>query len=174
MVETTNTIKVSIAKLGTSIQEVELTLGSNVMQALRKAGFNLDSVISVKRNGIVVEMDDELSNEDVLLVSLEKIKGWADETAEEPTLIRLAFDITRESQASKTNKMAFTSDMSTFAIVKEVLTNKGYSLNDFKELKDEATNETIGFGDKLVDNGSYKIIICDKQNCGECDEDDEY
>lgn len=43
-------MKVSIAKLGTSIQEVEIPTGSNVMTALRKAGYNLDGVVSVKRN----------------------------------------------------------------------------------------------------------------------------
>jgi hypothetical protein len=35
-------IKVSIAKLGSSIQEVEVPMGSTVMTALKKAGYNLD------------------------------------------------------------------------------------------------------------------------------------
>lgn len=46
----TNLMKVSIAKLGTSIQEVEIAVGATAMVALRKAGFNLDSVVSIKRN----------------------------------------------------------------------------------------------------------------------------
>lgn len=42
-------MKVSIARLWTSIQEVEIAVGSTAMQALRQAGFDLDSVVSIKK-----------------------------------------------------------------------------------------------------------------------------
>lgn len=175
--ETTN-IKVSIAKLGTSIQEVEVPTWATVMQALRKAGYNLDWVVSVKRNGTQVQMDDVLSHQDVLLVSMDKIKGWVkwEEKEEEANLLKLSFVIQKESQATVTDQVAFLDNMTTFDIIKEVMRNRGVSLNDFKEIRDEENN-TVSLGEKLVDGWSYKIIICDKHNCGEprhgcCDDED--
>ena len=44
------TMKVQVAKFGTSIQTVEIPTGSNVMTALRAVGYNLDTVVSIKRN----------------------------------------------------------------------------------------------------------------------------
>lgn len=45
-----NTIKVSVARMGTHIQTVELPQGSLVMDALRKLSYDLDSVRLVKLN----------------------------------------------------------------------------------------------------------------------------
>lgn len=166
------TIKVSIAKLGTSLQEVEVDAQSTVMTALRKAGFNLDSVVSVKRNGTVVTLDTTLAHEDVLLVSQELIKwGLEDEQTETPTnIIKVGFTFEKEN-APSTNKFVFTDDMSTFEIVKQVMRQHGTSLNDFKELRDE-NNNVVTFADKLEDNKSYKIIICAHDGCSNCDDED--
>lgn len=166
------TIKVSIAKLGTSIQEVEVEVGSTAMQALRKAGFNLDSVVSIKRNGAVVALDTVLDNQDVLLVSQEKIKGGADEVTAEPNILKLSFTIEKENQTQPNNQMIFTDDMSTFDIVKAVMQSRGVSLNNFKEIRD-SEGEVITFADKLEDGEAYKLIICAEQNCGACDEDED-
>lgn len=163
------TIKVSIAKLWTSLQEVEVDAASTVMTALRKAGFNLDSVVSVKRNGTVVTLDTVLSHEDVLLVSQELIK-WGAENEEQPAnIIKVGFTFEKEN-APSANKFVFTDDMSTFEIVKQVMHQHGTSLNDFKELRAE-DNSIVTFADKLEDNKSYKIIICAHDDCSNCDED---
>lgn len=91
------------------------------------------------------------------------------EAEAEPNVLNLAFSIKKESAAAS-NKMMFTDDMSTFEIVKHVMNNHGYSLNDFKAIKDEAGNE-VTFADKLVDGKAYEIIVCDTYNCGEEEED---
>jgi hypothetical protein len=44
------------------------------MVALRHAGYNLDEVETVKRNGSIVNMDTVLVNDDTILVSIGKIK----------------------------------------------------------------------------------------------------
>jgi len=157
------TMQISIAKLWTSIQTVEVEIGSNVMMALRKAGFNLDSVVSVKRNGMVVELDTQLDNNDVLLVSQEKIKGWAEEVTA-PSILKLSFTIEEMDAPSTNGQMAFSSDMSTFEIVKQVMLNHGESMNDFKEIRDEEGN-VLTFADKLEDNKAYKIMVCGTENC---------
>lgn len=166
-----NLIKVSIAKLGTSIQSVEIPTGSNVMTALRKAGYNLDGVVSVKRNGIVVNLDTLVDNEDILLVSMEKIKGGTD-AAEEASVLKLSFAVVKESENGN-NQMLFTNDMSTFEIVKQVLLNAGLSLNEFKELRN-SNNEIVTFEDKLVDGESYRIVVCGTPDCWASEEDDNY
>lgn len=160
------TMQISIAKLWTSIQTVEVEIGSNVMVALRKAGFNLDSVVSVKRNGMVVELDTQLENNDVLLVSQEKIKGWAEEVAEPvaPSILKLSFTIEEMDAPVNNGQMAFSSDMSTFEIVKQVMLQHGESMNDFKEIRDSEGN-VLTFADKLEDNKAYKIMVCSTQNC---------
>lgn len=158
------TMQISIAKLWTSIQTVEVEIGSNVMVALRKAGFNLDSVVSVKRNGMVVELDTQLDNNDVLLVSQEKIKGWADAEPAAPSILKLSFTIEEMDAPSTNGQMAFSSDMSTFEIVKQVMMNHGESMNDFKEIRDSEGN-VLTFADKLEDNKAYKIIVCSTENC---------
>ena len=165
------TIKVSIARLGTSIQEVEVETGSNVMTALRKAGYDLDAVVSAKRNGAVVQMDTALAGGDVILVSMEKIKGGADEV--EVTPIRLSFTIERENAVTPNNQMLFTDDMTTFDIVKQVMRSRGVSLNSFKEIKDE-DGTVLTFADKLEDGKAYKIITCEHSNCEESDDNDDY
>lgn len=167
------TIKVSIARLGTSIQEVEVETGSNVMAALRKANYDLDAVVSAKRNGAVVQMDTVLAGGDVILVSMEKIKGGADEVEVEPTPIRLSFRIERENAVKPSNQMLFTDDMTTFDIVKQVMRSRGVSLNSFKEIKDE-DGTVLTFADKLEDGKAYKIITCEHSNCEESDDNDDY
>lgn len=160
------TINVSIAKLGTNIQSVQIPTGSNVMTALRKAGFNLDELVSVKRNWVVAGMDTTLQDTDVLLVSMEKIKGWTDEEEVE-NILKLAFTIEKEDAVPASNQMLFTDKMSTFEIVKQVMRDRWVSLNDFKEIRDEEGN-VISLADKLVDGQAYKIVIC---ACHNCDED---
>lgn len=155
-------MKVSIARLWTSIQEVEIAVGSTAMQALRQAGFDLDSVVSIKRNWSVINLDSTLTAEDVLLISMTKVKGWLEETTEESpvNVIKLSFHIVKENQPEINGQVAFTDDMSTFEIIKQVMQSKGVSLNNFKEIKDAEGNE-VTFADRLVDGGSYKIVITD-------------
>ena len=172
MTEEIRKIKVRIAKLWASIQEVEINEGATAMVALRAAWFNLDSVVSIKRNGVVITLDTVMTNDDVALVSLDKIKGGADETETPVNLLKLSFKIVKENQADTDGQLAFTDDMSTFEIVKEFMHSKGVSLNSFKELKDAEGNE-VTFGDKLVDGGSYKIVIADQPVPQSDDEDDE-
>lgn len=164
-------MKVSIAKLGTSIQEVEIAVGATAMVALRKAGFNLDSVVSIKRNWSVITLDSALTADDVLLVSMTKVKGWLEETTETPVnVLKLSFHIVKENQPEVNGQVAFTDDMSTFDIIKQVMNSKWVSLNSFKEIKDSEGN-AVTFSDKLVDGGSYKIVITDTP-AGSEDEDD--
>jgi len=169
-------MKVSIAKLGTSIQEVEIAVWSTAMDALRKAGFNLDWVVSVKRNWTVITLDAALTADDVLLISMTKVKGWLDEATATETpvnVLKLSFHIVKENQPEVNGQVAFTDDMSTFDIIKQVMNSKGVSLNDFKEIKD-AEGNAVTFSDKLVDGGSYKIVISDTPRSDEnYDEDDE-
>lgn len=160
---TDTTIKVSIAKLGTSIQEIEIPTGSNVMVALRKAGFNLDGVVSVKRNWTVATLDTALVDTDVLLVSMEKIKGWADDEPE-ASILRLAFTIEKENASPNINSVLFEDDMTTRSIVKQVMNNNGVSLNNFKEVQNTEGN-VISLADKLEDGNAYKIILCATENC---------
>lgn len=168
-----NTIKVSIARLGTSINEVEIPTGSTVMNALRKAGYDLDWVVSIKRNWSVVTLDTTLANEDVLLVSMDKIKGGSDEaTATEPQPLRVSFTIEKENQVQPNNMIMFLDNMSTFEIVKEVMHSRGVSLNNFKEIKDSEGN-VVTFADKLCDGCSYKIIIVDEPTTNDDDESNE-
>lgn len=156
-------IKVSIAKLWSSIQEVEVPMGSTVMTALKKAGYNLDWVVSVKRNGAVAPMDSAVAADDVLLVSLDKIKGGlTDQEMNDPSLLKVAFTIEKEDQVKPDGLMAFTDDMSTFEIVKQVMHQRGVSLNNFKEIRD-AEGNVVTFADKLEDGKSYKIIVTDSQ-----------
>ena len=106
-------------------------------------------------------MDSVLSNEDVLLVAMDKLKGgMADEETTPVNVLRVAFTIQKESQSDNEGKLLFTDDMSTFEIVKQVMMNKGLSLNVFKELRNE-TNEQVTFSDKLKDGDTYKIVITD-------------
>ena len=169
------TIKVSIARLGTSIQEVELDVGASAMDALRSAGYDMDAVNTIKRNGSIISLDAQLDNGDVLMVSVEKIKWGTDqEEVVEPNLIKLYFDIKRESEAKGKAPLAFTDDMDTFQIVKQVLHNKGISLNSLKELQDTAGNK-ISLSEKLEDEGEYVIVLIDVKvtSCNN-DEDDDY
>lgn len=166
----TNLMKVSIAKLGTSIQEVEIAVGATAMVALRKAGFNLDSVVSIKRNWSVITLDQALTADDVLLVSMTKVKGGADEEETPVNVLKLSFHIVKENQPEVNGQVAFTDDMSTFDIIKQVMNSKWVSLNSFKEIKD-AEGNAVTFSDKLVDGGSYKIVITDTP-AGSEDEDD--
>ena len=116
-------------------------------------------------------MDSVVSNEDVLLVSMERIKGGADEA--EPSILRVVFSFQKENQPEPNNQMMFTDDMSTFEIVKQVMHQNGISLNDFKELRDEEDN-VVTFADKLEDGKAYKIVICAHHNCEEDNDDDCY
>lgn len=152
-------ITVSIAKLGNPIQEVSVAEGANVMDALRLAGYNLDAVLSVKRNGSLVAMDTSLSNGDVLLVSQDKIKGGSENVAEaqsEGNPIKLTFDVTTDNKPTGV-AMLFYDNMSAFEIVKTVLHNKGVSMNYFKELREGGTK--LGLDTKLVDGGNYTIVL---------------
>ena len=169
---TDTTIKVSIAKLGTSIQEIEIPTGSNVMVALRKAGFNLDGVVSVKRNWTVATLDTALVDTDVLLVSMEKIKGWADDEPE-ASILRLAFTIEKENASPANNGIMFEDTMSTWEIVKQVMHSRWISLNSFKEIQDEEGN-VLPLETKFEDNKAYKIIVCSTPNCGVESDDDCY
>jgi len=156
-------IKVFVAKLWQSIIEVEIPVGSTAMNALRKAGLNLDSVVSIKRNWAVVTLDTGVAHEDTLLVSMDKIKGWLAEESSTPAegkLIKLSFKIVKENQVDTEGQVAYTDDMSTFEIVKQALHSKGVSLNSFKEIKD-AEGNIVTFADKLVDGGAYKLVITD-------------
>lgn len=91
-----------------------------------------------------------------------KVKGWLEETTEESpvNVIKLSFHIVKENQPEINGQVAFTDDMSTFEIIKQVMQSKGVSLNNFKEIKDAEGNE-VTFADRLVDGGSYKIVITD-------------
>lgn len=165
-------MKVSIAKLWTSIQEVEIAVWSTAMVALRKAGFNLDSVVSIKRNWAVITLDAVLTDWDVVLTSMTKVK-WGTEELPGGNPIKLTFHIVKENQPEVNGQVVFTDDMSTFDIIKQVMNSKGVSLNDFKEIKD-AEGNAVTFSDKLVDGGSYKIVISDTPRSDENhDEDDE-
>jgi sulfur carrier protein ThiS len=169
MTDTNTNITVSIAKLGTSIQEVEVPTGSNVMAALRKANFNLDGVVSVKRNGTVVSLDIIVSAGDVLLVSMEKIKGGADEEEVVVNTLMLGFTIQKENQPELNNGMMFEDSMTTWDIIRQVMSSRGQSINNFKELQDEE-GAVVSLETKLTNNGAYKIITCAEENCEE-DED---
>lgn len=151
-------ITVSIAKLGTSIQKVQVAPGSAAMEALRSAGYDLDSVVSIKRNGEKINLDTALRANDTLLVSMEKIKGGRT-TA--PAVIKLSFDIVERQDIEEEdyeNELAFETSMSTFDIIKEVLTNNGRSLNDFVRIQDE-DGEEIGLGETLEDGQRYTIVV---------------
>lgn len=164
---TENLIKVSIAKLGSGIQTVEIAEWSTVMVALRKAGYNLDSVVSTKRNWVQVAMDTLLSDSDVLLVSQEKIKWGAKEEEEEEVedVIILWFSIEKEWQPAQ-NKMVFSSSESTFNIIKSVLIDRGYSMNDFKEILDKEGNK-VTLWEQLQNDKDYRIVVCQHPNCDE-------
>jgi hypothetical protein len=159
-------IKVSIAKLGNPIQEVELDEAAHVMDALKLADYNLDSVLSVKRNGVVVTMDTILADGDVLLVSQDKIKGGNEEGVEvtnpvlptEGNLIKINFDITHEDIDPTSKAMLFMDDMSAFEIIKTVLHGRDISMNNFKELKD-VNGTRLGLDTKLVDGAKYVIVL---------------
>lgn len=162
-------INVSIAKLGNPIQDVQLPEGSVVMDALRKAGYNLDAVLSVKRNGSVVSMDTSLVEGDVLLVSQDKIKGGSDETEVEGNPIKLKFEVTTDGATSWA--MVFLDNQSAFEIIKTVLHNKGISMNYFKELRQDGVK--IGLDTKLIDGGNYTIVLDKKEMFEDEDEDED-
>lgn len=150
-------ITVSIAKLGASIQKVQVASGSAAMEALRNAGYDLDSVVSIKRNGEKISLDTSLRANDTLLVSMEKIKGGR--TAAQ-AVIKLSFDIVEKEdiEEDENEQLAFETSMSTFEIIKEVLTNNGRSLNDFVCIKDEDGDE-VRLGDTLEDGQRYTIVV---------------
>ena len=164
-------IKVSIAKLGNPIQEVEVSDVATVMEALKAASYNLDSVLSVKRNGTSVSMDTSLSDGDVLLVSQDKIKGGVeDEVAPEATwtAIKVSFDVIVEGETSS-NQLLFMDNQSAFEVIKTVLHGKGISMNHFKELR-TVEGVKLGLDTKLVDGTKY-VIVLEKPN--HRDEEDE-
>lgn len=170
MENTTTMIAVSIAKLGSNIQTVSVAEWSTVMVSLRHAGYNLDEVETVKRNGSIVNMDTVLVNDDTILVSIGKIKWWTDEVleADEGNLIKVSFTFEKENQATA-NQLAFLDTQSTFEIIKEVMCQNWVSMNNFKEIVD-ADGSSLTLGDKLQDGHAYKIIVCAKPNCGvKCD-----
>jgi hypothetical protein len=108
-------------------------------------------------------MDSAVAADDVLLVSLDKIKGGlTEQEMNDPSLLKVAFTIEKEDQVRPDGLMAFTDDMSTFEIVKQVMHQRGVSLNNFKEIRD-AEDNVVTFADKLEDGKSYKIIITDSQ-----------
>ena len=137
MENTVEMIQVSIAKLGTSIQTVDVAINSTVMTALRKAGYNLDEVQSIKRNGTVVTMDTTLAHEDTILVSIGKIKGGNEGDDTEGNVIKLAFSIEKENQITPNGMLAFLDTQSTFSIIQQVMNSRGVSMNSFKEIKNE-------------------------------------
>ena len=143
------------------------------MQALRKAGYNLDEVVSAKRNGTVIAMDAELSHEDVLLISVGKIKGGAEgDDQETGNVIKLSFEIVKENTPESNGQLAFLDTQSTFEIIRQVMHSRGVSLNYLKDIKDSEWN-SVPLSSQLVDGWNYKIVICDTRDCGEgCDDED--
>lgn len=116
-------------------------------------------------------MDWALWNEDVLLVSMDKIKWWLVEESPEGNLLKLSFKIVKENQADANGQLAFTDDMSTFEIVKQVMHSKGVSLNYFKEMKDNE-GHLVSFEDKLEDGGDYTIVIAETVEASDSDDED--
>ena len=169
-----NTIRVSIAKLGTSIQEVVIPEGSNVMAALRKADYNLDAVVTIKRNWEVATLDTVLEDTNVLLVSMEKIKWGNEEAPVAANPLMLSFTVVKENQ-QEAGRIMYTDDMSKMDIIKQELHNRGVSLNDFKEVQDEEGN--VVTTPAFENNKAYKIILCANRGCSDtpdCYEDEDY
>jgi len=148
-------MQVSIAKLGQSIQTVEVADAASVMDALKAAGYNLDSVLNVKKNGVVVTMGDALAADDILLVSQEKIKG-----GNETGILKLKFDIKEEEEVTPVldGFLAYTTEQTTFEIVRDYLMEHGYSMNDFKRIVWEE-GETVSISLPLTDGKSYTIVV---------------
>jgi hypothetical protein len=63
--------------------------------------------------------------------------------------------------------------MDAFQIVKQVLRNKGISLNVLKELQDTEWNK-INLSDKLEDEGEYVIVLADVKVISSNEENDDY
>lgn len=155
-------IKIQIAKLGQDIVEIELAEWSTVMQALKKASYNLDEVLSVKKSGAIVSMDAIVSDWDALLVSQEKVKSWMVEE-EVGNVIKIGFTIV-EQWRTEWNKMIFVDTMSTFEIVKLALRQKWESVNNFVKLTEMDWTE-VSLWEKLEDGKDYKIIVADESIC---------
>lgn len=166
---------VSIAKLGSSIQDVTVNEWATVMDALRTAGYSLDAVLSVKRNGQVVSMDTALTDGDVLMVSQDKVKGGSDDEPTEEKMIRLGFTVEKEvkSQSSNNGQMAFLNTQTPFEVIKTVLNSKGISMNYFKRLEDVNGNN-VWLGTQLQDGWQYKIIVWDIENDSEEEENEDW
>jgi len=165
-------MKVFIAKLGTSIQEVEVETGALVLDALKAAGFSLDSVLAVKRSGVSVDMDAALNADDTLLVSQEKIKGGNEvdvEVVADDAIIKIKLDVVYEDSAKANGFVPYLQSQKTFDIVRDHLNRAGYSMNDFKAIQDE-TGTDVGIGAKLEDGKTYKIILANRDE-EEYDED---
>lgn len=92
-----------------------------------------------------------------MMVSVDKVKAGSDCDEDEGTPISLAFDI-KEDKPNQDGKMMFLDCMSTFEIIKQVMRDRGTSMNYFKELRDSEGNK-IGLDSKLEDGQAYTIII---------------
>lgn len=157
-------MKVNIVKLGNPIKEVEVADGSNVMAALSSAGFNVDSVMSVKRNGSAVAMDATLSDGDMLIVTQEKIKGGDTDDTEGANVIAVGFDVTYEEEVTPVGKIGVDASQDLFTTIKEYIISKGLSMNSFMELRDSEGNK-IPLSGSLEDGKDYTIVLKKAASC---------
>ena len=67
--------------------------------------------------------------------------------------------------------MVFSSSESTFNIIKSVLIDRGYSMNDFKEILDKEGNK-VTLWEQLQNDKDYRIVVCQHPNCDETYEED--
>lgn len=146
-------ITVSLAKLGADIQTIQVEWWSTVLTALKQAGYNVDSVETVKRNWSVVELDVLLSDWDVLLISMEKIK-WGND---DEKIITIWIKI-EDLNVVESKKVIYTNKMTTSEIIKDALLKRWMSMNCFVALKDSEGND-LTLSSSLEDWKDYTISI---------------
>lgn len=166
---------VSIVKIWSPINAVEIAEGSNVINALQAAWFSADAVMGVKRNGAAVAMDTVLGEWDMLIVSLEKIKGGNEEDAKASSeeVIVVGFDITYNAPKASSKQVAIEAGRDLFATIRDYLNGQWISMNQFHSLVD-SKGEKVSLWDRLVNGENYTIVIAKGSNYESCEDDEEY
>jgi len=150
-------MQVNVVKIGTPLKTVELNAGATVADALREAGYSVDSVNSIKVDWVVKQVDSALQDGNTILVSMEKIKGGSEEDDVEDVIL-VGFELEYRSPETQAQRIAYSTEQSTFEIVKSYLHSTGNSMDSFLWIEDSEGN-AVSLSDALETDKDYKILL---------------
>ncbi len=156
-------IKVNIVKLGSPLTTVTIEAGQLVSDALTKGSFDLDSVQSVKRGWVSIDLDTTVNDWDMLMISQEKIK-WGNiltDALNATTMSEIAqygLEIVVEEEPFVQELLAFEKGSSAIKVISDTLDNMWVSLDRFKRLEDSLGRE-VDITKPLTEGAFYKVVV---------------